>query len=427
MIQSIQTQPFETPRNEPAKRESERGQFAEALELQATTLLNRVLDPSATASLPGAGTALVQAESADADVSSIATQQLSQHDSRKGARERGLDAASQARQDLAKQGTRTQTSTEPSSYEPAGRAQVATRGENSPSSAPDTQAESRASVGTPTSTASERHKGSGASNSQQANASTLSAPQGISQEAASAAGSQVSGTAASSNASNAAGNTSHAVSAVSQASAGGGAKPTPTMLAGNGSAPLKEGAEKAASRVIRHEPRNFEAQLQRGLAQVLRQSGGTLSLKLDPVELGTVKVSLSLSQGRVEGTIDASSERARGLLHEHLDTLKGSLEQRGITVDRLEVRLAGAAESERQFSAGQDAGRELDQQSADAGGDRQSGSFRGEDRQAGDRGRNPGERTNDGLRGAEPTSDDWLMQGGMAEPLGGWLRLDTLA
>lgn len=214
-----------------------------------------------------------------------------------------------------------------------------------------------------------------------------------------------------------------------QASAGGGAKPTPTMLAGTGSAPLKDGAEKAASRVIRHEPRTFEAQLQRGLAQVLRQRGGTLSLKLDPADLGTVKVSLSMSQGRVEGTIEASSERARGLLHEHLDTLKGSLEQRGITVDRLEVRLAGAAESERQFAAGQDAGRGLDQQkqSADAGGDRQSGSFRGEDRQSGDRGGTPGERTTDGLRGAEPTSDDWPEQGRSAGPLGGWLRLDTLA
>ena len=426
MIQSIQSQPFESPRNEPAKRESEQGQFAEALELQTTTLLSAVLDPSATASLPGAGTALVQAESADADVSSIASQQLSRQESRKGTRERGLDAASQARQDLAKQGAAAQQSTETSEFQPTARAHAPVRAESSAPSSPEAQAESKASTGTQTSTTSDQHTGSGASNSQQTNASQT-APQAILKEAASAAGTAVSGTVASSNASNAAGSTSTGVGAVSQASAGGGAKPTPTMLAGNGSAPLKEGAEKAGSRVIRHEPRNFEAQLQRSLAQVLRQRGGTLSLKLDPAELGSVKVSLSLSQGRVEGTIEASSERARGLLHEHLDTLKGSLEQRGITVDRLEVRLAGAAESERQFAAGQDAGRGLDQQSADAGGDRQSGSFRGEDRQAGDWGRNPGERTKDGLRGAEPTSDDWPMQGGMAEPLGGWLRLDTLA
>ena len=161
-------------------------------------------------------------------------------------------------------------------------------------------------------------------------------------------------------------------------------------MPGQTSAPAKsgEGGNKQAS-VIKHEPRTFEAQLQRGLAQVLRQKGGTLNLKLDPLELGTVKVSLQMSQGRVEGSIEASSEQARGLLQDQLETLKSSLEQRGITVDRLDVRLAGATESGRQFGAGQEAGQGLGQQDADAGGDRQSGSFRGEDRQAGESGGTP--------------------------------------
>ncbi len=426
MIPSIQSQPLPTTQNEPAKRDSSQSQFTEALELQTTTLLNAVLDPSATASLPGAGMALVQAESADADVSSLAAEQLSRQESRKGARERGLDAASQARHELGKQGESAQKAPETPQSEPSG-------GHRSSQQASSGAERARESAGEPWAQSAALAKASDQSQTAPSatgvTRNTNEAPlqQGQSQQAASAAGAVSAGAGSSTNAAQAGSGPASGVAGVTQASSGGGSKPTPTMLAGQGSAPLKQDAAKGSARVIRHEPRSFEAQLQRGLAQVLRQSGGTLSLKLDPVDLGTVKVSLALSQGRVEGSIEASSERARGLLHEHLDTLKSSLEQRGITVDRLEVRLAGATESERQFAAGQDAGRGLEQQNADAGGDRQSGSFRGEDRQAGDRGGNPGERTNDGLRGAEPTADEWYEQGRSAEPLGGWLRLDTLA
>ncbi|HED54761.1 MAG TPA: flagellar hook-length control protein FliK, partial [Phycisphaerales bacterium] len=178
--------------------------------------------------------------------------------------------------------------------------------------------------------------------------------------------------------------------------------------------------------VIRREGKTFEAQLQRGLAQVLRQRGGTLKLKLDPNDLGTVKISLKLSQGRVDGSIEATNERAHDLLKQHVELLKHSLERRGITVDRLDVRHAGAAESGRQNEAGPEAQHGLTRQNAGSGDDRQTDSGRGEDRPQGNRDGIPGESEEAGVRGADSATDDELSHGREGEPLAGWLRLDTV-
>lgn len=426
MIQSIAAQANPTAEKGPARRESADSPFAESLQLHADSILNATLDPSLTASLPGAGTALVEADPARQDVSELAARELVAQQERRGTRERGTDAASQARQSLAERAQTQTESPEPteSGYKPIAAERSEGRFDRSASES-DEPAPSR------TDAQSTRANASASQSSGQSSQEHNSGEQRPSAHAQAATGSAASaaatGTAAqSSNAASSGGNAS-GVAAVSQVSGVGSKNSSPTALPGQASAPAKSGEGGKKAGVIKHQPRTFEAQLQRGLAQVLRQKGGTLSLKLDPVDLGSVKVSLKMSQGRVEGSIEASNEQARGLLQDHLDTLKSSLEQRGITVDRLDVRLAGAAESGRQFSAGQEAGQGLGQHDAGAGGDRQSGSFRGEDRQAGDSGGTPGEHRDDGLRGAEPTSDDWHMQGGMAEPLGGWLRLDTVA
>lgn len=179
-------------------------------------------------------------------------------------------------------------------------------------------------------------------------------------------------------------------------------------------------------RVLRQENRQFEAQLQRGLAQVLRQKGGTLNLKLTPVELGEVRISLSVAQGRVSGSIEASNESARGLLEQNLEKLKSSLEQRGVTVDRLEVRLAGASSGERAAAQGQDA-HAGQQESTNAGGGSAEGGSPGGERREEATGGTPGTPETGGNLGEEPRADDEAAHGSAAEPLGGWLRLDTVA
>ena len=408
----------------PAKRESDQQQFRSSLDMQSVALLQTMLDPSLTASLPGAASALTDAEVADQDVAAMASQKLTQQDARLGSRGRGHDASSQARQQLGTQAT-SQAFTEQASPETQTQADT-TQAERSEAKISqhtprNREGSEQAREVQPTSSDTQqgvRHQPeartfAGADADEGAH-SQFAGKRGEGAFKAIAAPAAAASSAAAPNASSGAAPVSSVGKVMPPASTGQAAdQRTPTAH--------------AKKQVIRHEPRTIDAQLQRGLAQVLRQKGGTLSLRLNPVDLGEVKISLSIAQGRVDGSIEASTESARGLLNQNIEKLKSSLEQRGITVDRLEVRLAGAGSSGTQVAQGQEAQADLDQQQADAGSGRQQGSAPGEDRQRGDRGRIPDESVPTGLRGAESAADDDAAHGSAAEPLGGWLRLDTLA
>jgi flagellar hook-length control protein FliK len=392
--------------------------------MQSVAMLQTMLDPSLSASLPGAASALTEAVVAEQDAATLASTELARQDARLGTRGRGQDASSQARQQLAtqgqQQGLQAQTSTaEQASLESIQheRAEIQPQldaGRNREGSEPSREVQPQDS-------------GAQHGAKQQSNAGNLQSNE-LSETGQSAhAGKRGEGAfAAVSTSLPQAGVTASATSSSGAAQVSSVGKVTPPAASGQAT-DQRTSVAGAKKQVIRHEPRTIDAQLQRGLAQVLRQKGGTLSLRLNPVDLGDVKISLSIAQGRVDGSIEASNESARGLLEQNLDKLKSSLERRGITVDRLEVRLAGASSSETQNAQGQDARADLNQQHADAGSGRQQDSASGEDRQRGSRGRIPDESAPAGLRGAESAADDDAAQGSAAEPLGGWLRLDTLA
>ncbi|RNC81061.1 MAG: flagellar hook-length control protein FliK [Phycisphaera sp.] len=410
--------------NTDPKRDSEASQFRAALEQQSVTLLQTLLDPSQSASLPGAASALAEAQSAEQDVVARASGRLAEAEARQGSRERGLDVSSQARSQLAQKAEMPAAVLDEAAGKAAARAtdarsaqpqQSATQADHETGSAPrertDQSQHARSDqVRTPEVQGNERPT----------DAQHVSQSGSKRGESAFAAVTRM---------------TQHAASAQSAVNTNTATSVTPASTTAKVSAPAELGeitdrranAAPGTKQVIKQEPRTFEAQLQRGLAQVLRQKGGTLSLKLTPNELGEVKVSLSLAKGRVDGSIEATNESARGLLEQNIEKLKSSLEQRGITVDRLEVRLAGAGSSERQDAQGQEARANLNQQQADAGGDRHQDSAPGEERQQGTRGGTPGGSELTDLRGAESAADDDAAQGSAAEPLGGWLRLDTLA
>ncbi len=94
------------------------------------------------------------------------------------------------------------------------------------------------------------------------------------------------------------------------------------------------------------------AQIGRGFAAALRQQGGTVLLRLEPDSLGTLRIRMDLEAGRVEATLEASSDRARRLLDDALPSLRSALEAHGLSVERLDVRLAERAGG----GQGQDAG-----------------------------------------------------------------------
>ena len=81
------------------------------------------------------------------------------------------------------------------------------------------------------------------------------------------------------------------------------------------------------------------AQVQRGLAQVLKQGGGTVNLRLNPRSLGEVKVELTVKDGVATAKFQASSESARRLLNDNLTTLREALEAKGVRVESLSVEV----------------------------------------------------------------------------------------
>ncbi|GAB5495946.1 MAG: hypothetical protein Phyf2KO_10260 [Phycisphaerales bacterium] len=410
--------------NTDPKRESDAAQFRAALEQQSVTMLQTLLDPSQSASLPGAASALAEAQSAEQNIVAQASGRLAETAARQGSRERGLDASSQARSQLAQEAETTVAQLDETAGKATSRATDARNTQLQQSAertGSETELVTKERADQPQRLRSDQTRTPELpGNERQTDAQHVSQTGSKRGESAFAAVNRM---------------TQHAASAQSAVNASTASSVTPASAAAKVTAPAGLGeitdrranAALGTKQVIKQEPRTFEAQLQRGLAQVLRQKGGTLSLRLTPTELGEVKVSLSIAKGRVDGSIEASNESARGLLEQNIEKLKSSLEQRGITVDRLEVRLAGAGSSERQDAQGQEARANLNQHQADAGGDRQQDSAPGEERQQGTRGRTPGGSELTDLRGAESAADDDAAQGSAAEPLGGWLRLDTLA
>ena len=75
----------------------------------------------------------------------------------------------------------------------------------------------------------------------------------------------------------------------------------------------------------------------RGLETLVRQRGGSLTMRLDPPSLGQLKVEMRMEGGRVAVLLTAATDSARSLLGDNLGSLRQALEDRGLAVDRLVV------------------------------------------------------------------------------------------
>ncbi|MEZ6243775.1 MAG: flagellar hook-length control protein FliK [Phycisphaerales bacterium] len=180
--------------------------------------------------------------------------------------------------------------------------------------------------------------------------------------------------------------------------------------------------------------RRVMAQVSRGVASILRQKGGSLTLRLSPQSLGELKISMRLENGGVRASFKPSESSARELLQNNLDSLKTALEQHGVRVERLSVE--GGSESPRDAAThraedprfqGEDSPSWNDPTESGADG-RSPGDQGHGGRSDGDAGGGPW--ANHGSRGgAGRASDDagvGVIAGGMTRQ-GVFLGLDTLA
>ena len=74
-----------------------------------------------------------------------------------------------------------------------------------------------------------------------------------------------------------------------------------------------------------------------GLRGKIDARNGKAEIRLDPPNLGTVRVSVSLDKGTLTAQFQSSSDSVRDLLKSNMEKLKSVLESQGVSVDRLSV------------------------------------------------------------------------------------------
>jgi len=81
----------------------------------------------------------------------------------------------------------------------------------------------------------------------------------------------------------------------------------------------------------------FSHRIVRGLSTMVNQRGGVMNMRLDPPELGALRVQMTMNRGVVTAEFQASTAQAHAMLERNMNTLRSALEGQGLTVDRLAV------------------------------------------------------------------------------------------
>jgi flagellar hook-length control protein FliK len=92
----------------------------------------------------------------------------------------------------------------------------------------------------------------------------------------------------------------------------------------------------------------------RGLHALVNQRGGAMTMRLDPPELGQLRVEMVLSRGVVSAEFQASTQQAQALLDRSMSALRSALEGHGLTVDRLTVHSSAASQQGQQGTTSDD-------------------------------------------------------------------------
>ncbi len=83
----------------------------------------------------------------------------------------------------------------------------------------------------------------------------------------------------------------------------------------------------------------FSARVVRGIGAAVNQRGGVMTMRLEPPDLGHLRVHLTIARGVVTAQFQPSTAEAHALLDRSMASLRSALEGHGLTVDRLTVQL----------------------------------------------------------------------------------------
>jgi flagellar hook-length control protein FliK len=130
--------------------------------------------------------------------------------------------------------------------------------------------------------------------------------------------------------------------AARQESAEGQAKPATPTVSGAAAAAPKRSEDAASSKGSRGMNKGQMARMLERVQSTLTEAakardGKTISLRLDPANLGRVKVDVSLKEGTLHARITPENQQVMTALREHAHELQGALRKLGLDVDSVTV------------------------------------------------------------------------------------------
>lgn len=138
-------------------------------------------------------------------------------------------------------------------------------------------------------------------------------------------------------------------------------------------------AASARSRTLSEAP--FANKLIRGLTAMVNQRGGVMNMRLDPPDLGDLKIQMTISRGQVSAQFQVTTVEAQSMLEKSMSTLRAALESHGLTVERLHVQTPNSAQTQDLRDGSEQQQNQQARDQADAGGGQSRGRGQGEDGQ----------------------------------------------
>ncbi|MBX7143992.1 MAG: flagellar hook-length control protein FliK [Oligoflexia bacterium] len=135
-----------------------------------------------------------------------------------------------------------------------------------------------------------------------------------------------------------------------QSVTGLGAKQQSTLNTGTQSQSTTSNARESAPRAARGIPPTHMARTMEKVEQALKEAarardGKTISLRLDPPDLGTLKVDVSLRDGNLRARVVAEQSAVYQQLREKAHELHSALRKLGLNVDSISVSVSGDSQS----------------------------------------------------------------------------------
>ncbi len=170
-------------------------------------------------------------------------------------------------------------------------------------------------------------------------------------------------------------------SATGQSASSGDAAARPGMVSLQGGAAISgngvnNGGESPTQLPTPNSPvddERFSSRIVRGLTAMVNQRGGSMTMRLDPPELGQLRVQMTITRGVVTAQFTATTPQAHALLEKNMATLRVALENQGLTVERLNVSSSQSGSSQQQAMNDQTSERNQQHHRHDAGGEHSRG------------------------------------------------------